>query len=64
VVSIVGLGLGPLVTGMISDLLTSGYGLGKDSLRYAIAASAIPVLWGAVHFSGQRTIFAMTSRIL
>jgi MFS family permease len=50
VVGIVGLGLGPLVTGMISDLLASRYGLGKDSLRYAIAASAIPALWGAVHF--------------
>jgi hypothetical protein len=50
VVGIVGLGLGPLVTGMLSDLFASRYGLGQDSLRYAIAASAVPALWGAVHF--------------
>jgi hypothetical protein len=35
---------------MLSDLLASHYGLGQNSLRYAIAASAIPALWGAVHF--------------
>ena len=45
-----GLGFGPLVTGMLSDLFSSRYGLGQDSLRYAIALSAIPALWGAVHF--------------
>ena len=50
VVGIVGLGLGPLITGMLSDLFATRYGLGQDSLRYAIAASAIPSLWGAVHF--------------
>jgi MFS family permease len=50
VISIVGLGLGPLVTGMLSDHLVSAYGLTHDSLRYAIAASAIPALWGAAHF--------------
>lgn len=50
VVNIVGLGLGPLVTGMISDFLIAHYGLGSDSLRYAIAASAIVALWGAAHF--------------
>jgi MFS family permease len=49
-VNIVGLGLGPLVTGMLSDLFATRYGLGADSLRYAIAASALPALWGAVHF--------------
>jgi MFS family permease len=50
VVNIVGLGLGPLVTGMLSDLLVARYGVGNDSLRYAIAASAIAALWGAAHF--------------
>jgi MFS family permease len=50
VVNIVGLGLGPLITGMISDRLVNYYGLGNDSLRYAIAASAVAALWGAVHF--------------
>ena len=50
VVNIVGLGLGPLVTGMLSDLLIAHYGLGNDSLRYAITASAVAALWGAAHF--------------
>ncbi len=50
VVNIVGLGLGPLVTGVLSDLFASRYGLGQDSLRYAIALAALPALWGAVHF--------------
>jgi MFS family permease len=50
VVNIVGLGLGPLVTGMISDYLINNYGMGTDSLRYAIAASALAALWGAAHF--------------
>jgi MFS family permease len=50
VVNIIGLGLGPLITGMISDLLVSRYGFGNESLRYAIPASAVMALWGALHF--------------
>lgn len=50
VVNIVGLGMGPLFTGIISDILVSRYGLGRDSLRYAIAASAVAAVWSAVHF--------------
>src|SRR5260370_26009101 len=50
VVNIVGLGMGPLVTGMLSDLLVSKYGLGQDSLRYAISASGIASIWAAAHF--------------
>jgi predicted MFS family arabinose efflux permease len=50
VVNIVGIGLGPLVTGMISDRLVSSYGIDQESLRYAILASAPVALWGAWHF--------------
>jgi len=50
VVNIVGLGLGPVVTGMLSDFLVSHYGLGQDSLRYAITASTLPAVWAAAHF--------------
>jgi len=49
-VNIIGLGLGPLVTGMISDCLVTHYHLGSDSLRYAITASAVISIWGAAHF--------------
>jgi MFS family permease len=51
VVGIVGLGLGPLVTGMLSDLFDLHYGFGRDSLRYAIALSGLAALWGAAHFA-------------
>lgn len=50
IVNILGLGLGPLVTGAISDLLTSRYGLGADGLRYAICGSLIFALGGAWAF--------------
>lgn len=49
-VGIIGLGLGPLVTGMLSDFLIHSYGMEKDSLRYAIAASAVPAAWACAHF--------------
>ena len=49
-VNLLGLGLGPLVTGMLSDLLISRFGLEHTSLHYAIAASALAALWGAAHF--------------
>ena len=41
VVNLVGLGLGPLATGAISDLLTIRFGLGPDGLRYAMLSSLI-----------------------
>ncbi len=50
VVNIVGLGLGPLLTGALSDYLVTHWHLGTESLRYAIAASAIVSIWGAAHF--------------
>lgn len=50
VVNVVGLGLGPLVTGVISDVLANRYGLVQDSLRYAIACSALFALWSGWHF--------------
>jgi MFS family permease len=49
-VNIIGLGLGPLVTGILSDFLSTHFQLGNNSLRYAIAASAVVSIWGAVHF--------------
>jgi MFS family permease len=38
---LLGLGLGPFITGLISDLLAARYGLGAGSLRYAISAALI-----------------------
>lgn len=36
-----GLGLGPFVTGLISDTLASRYGMGNESLRFAISAALL-----------------------
>jgi len=55
VLNLIGLGLGPLVTGMISDRLEPTYG--AESLRYALAIVASSYLWSAFHyFRAGRTI--------
>lgn len=41
VTNLVGLGLGPAVTGFVSDLLIKHYGLAQDSLRYAIGTAIL-----------------------
>lgn len=47
---VVGAGLGPLLTGMVSDLLSKS-GFGTDSLRYALSASLIASVFAAYMFS-------------
>jgi len=44
IVNLIGMGLGPLVTGAISDYLSRHYGMGNESLRYAISTSMIVAL--------------------
>jgi len=44
---LLGLGLGPFITGLISDLLTARYGLATASLRYAVSAGLIFSLFAA-----------------
>lgn len=48
VANIIGLGLGPLATGIISDLLTTING--AESLRYALAIMLPGCFWMALHF--------------
>lgn len=45
--SLMGLGLGPVLVGTISDLLAPHVGV--DSLRYALMVLALLPIWGAVH---------------
>lgn len=45
--SIIGIGMGPLIVGMLSDFLRRS--LGADSLRYAMLAMAIVNLWAGYH---------------
>jgi predicted MFS family arabinose efflux permease len=46
--SLLGLGIGPVVVGVLSDLLAPG--LGVQSLRYALMVIGCLPLWGALHF--------------
>ena len=46
--NLIGLGLGPLLVGVLSDLLTPHYG--EDSLSVALAYFSLVGLWGSLHF--------------
>lgn len=48
IINIIGLGIGPFVTGIASDLLTEAYG--TDSLRYALCSLNVVYFWAAIHF--------------
>jgi MFS family permease len=48
VLNLIGLGLGPLLTGMLSDYLTPEYGL--DGLRYALVAVVLVYFWCGFHY--------------
>ncbi len=47
-INILGLGLGPVLVGIISDGLEGSYGV--DSLRYALAIVACLNIWGSIHY--------------
>lgn len=46
--NLIGMGVGPQVVGILSDLLLPV--LGKDSLRYAMLAMSLVALWAGYHF--------------
>ena len=46
--NLIGMGLGPLLVGVLSDVLSPDYG--EDALRVALAYFALVGLWGSVHF--------------
>ncbi len=48
VLNLIGLGLGPLITGMISDLLQPSYG--DQALRYALVIVVLLYVWCAFHY--------------
>jgi MFS family permease len=53
--NIIGMGLGPYVVGVLSDLLDPTFGI--DSLRYALCIAVIGNLWASIHyFVGARTL--------
>jgi len=48
VINIIGLGLGPLATGALSDALAPRFG--EQSLSYALLCVHCVYLWSAIHF--------------
>jgi MFS family permease len=48
ILNIIGLGLGPFLVGVLSDLLSGT--LGTDSLRYAIIIATAAYFWAGAHF--------------
>lgn len=48
VINLIGMGLGPLMAGLISDALAPAYG--KDSLKYALLILTLFNVWAAVHY--------------
>ena len=48
ILNIIGLGLGPFLVGVLSDLLSDS--LGRESLRYAILIATAAYFWAGAHF--------------
>ncbi|MEQ8859048.1 MAG: MFS transporter [Pseudomonadales bacterium] len=48
VLNIIGLGFGPFLVGVLSDLLSGTFG--ADSLRYAILIATVAYFWAGAHF--------------
>lgn len=48
VVNLIGLGIGPWIVGVLSDLLMPKFG--SESLRYAMLLMSLVALWSAYHF--------------
>ena len=48
VINLIGLGMGPFLTGLISDLLA--HSLGDQSLRYALVIVVLVYVWSTVHY--------------
>ncbi|NQV21888.1 MAG: MFS transporter [Rhodospirillales bacterium] len=48
IINVIGLGLGPMTVGVLSDLLEPSYGI--DSLRRALLIVGSAWLWGGLHF--------------
>jgi len=48
IINLIGLGLGPLITGMVSDSFKPQYG--DESIRFALASMTVVNLWCAVHY--------------
>ncbi|MDT9600992.1 spinster family MFS transporter [Sphingosinicella rhizophila] len=59
--NLIGLGLGPLIAGVLSDMLRPAFG--EESLRYALLALCPGYLWAAFHmWKASRTVMTDLAR--
>ncbi len=62
IINMIGLGLGPLAIGMLSDALTPS--MGSDALRWAMLIVGLAGIWSALHFLlAARTMDADLERV-
>jgi MFS family permease len=54
--NLIGFGIGPLVGGVLSDLLRPQFG--DDSLRYALGIYVFLILWAVAHLLRASKIFS------
>jgi hypothetical protein len=54
ILTLIGMGLGPLAVGVLSDVVFNGHG--EHSLRYALLVWQLVGFWAAIHFyfAGER----------
>jgi len=50
ILNLIGMGLGPQMVGILSDIYASRFGLGDESLRYALLTIMSITLWSCLHF--------------
>jgi MFS family permease len=48
ILNLIGMGMGPQLAGILSDVYNEQYG--QESLRYALLTISVVWLWAAVHF--------------
>ena len=48
ILNIIGLGFGPFLVGVLSDILSGSFG--QESLRYAIIVATAAYFWAGAHF--------------
>jgi len=49
IINVIGLGLGPLLTGLLSDVLAASYG--EESMRYSLlVVTSIVLPWAGWHY--------------
>lgn len=55
IINLVGMGLGPPIVGLASDIFAARLGSAAEGMRYALAGCGLVCLWAALHFARAGT---------